>query len=142
MNEHKEQKHTYVNEYVRVEYFPDRCNHIGRCVRQLKEVFNPEKRPWVDLDQAEADRIVDVVQSCPTGALKVTRLDGGKGEEVPARTEIQTVEGGPFWIRGHIQLKDENGEVVSKETRIALCRCAKSNNQPFCDGSHRNKHLH
>ncbi len=137
-----ETKHTYVNDQIRVDYFPDRCNHIGRCVRQLSEVFNPEEHPWVDVDRADPDRIVDVVQSCPTGALKVTRLDGGREEEVPERTHIQAVEGGPFWIRGHVQLKDENGEIISKETRVALCRCGQSCNQPFCDGSHRHHTLH
>jgi CDGSH-type Zn-finger protein len=41
-------------------------------------------------------------------------------------------------VRGDLRVLDpETGGVIAEETRIALCRCGKSENQPFCDNSHR-----
>ena len=38
---------------------------------------------------------------------------------------------GPLKLSGDIQLGDES------HSSMALCRCGKSQNKPFCDGSHR-----
>lgn len=46
---------------------------------------------------------------------------------------------GPIKVTGNFVLKDMAGQVydLSGRTKIALCRCAASNNKPFCDGSHK-----
>jgi CDGSH-type Zn-finger protein len=45
---------------------------------------------------------------------------------------------GPLLVRGDLRLVDpDTGGVIAEETRVALCRCGKSKNQPFCDNSHR-----
>jgi CDGSH-type Zn-finger protein len=49
---------------------------------------------------------------------------------------------GPLLVRGDLRNVDpETGGVIAEETRVALCRCGKSDNQPFCDSSHRRTHL-
>ncbi len=62
---------------------------------------------------------------------------------------IKIVKDGPYIVRGDIPIFEkviahENGEYVWKDGRelpqaemYSLCRCGKSNNAPFCDGSHK-----
>jgi hypothetical protein len=45
-------------------------------------------------------------------------------------------EHGPLWVRGGIPVISADGEPYEVRNRVALCRCGKTQNQPFCDGSH------
>jgi CDGSH-type Zn-finger protein len=38
-------------------------------------------------------------------------------------------------------LDPSSGGVIAEETRLALCRCGNSQNEPFCDNSHRRRHF-
>lgn len=60
----------YSNGKLTVSYDPEVCIHAGDCVRGLPSVFDVEKKPWIDVDGAPAERIVDQVKRCPSGALK------------------------------------------------------------------------
>jgi CDGSH-type Zn-finger protein len=52
------------------------------------------------------------------------------------------IHDGPLIVRGRLRMLDpESGGVIAEETRLALCRCGKSENQPFCDNSHRRTHF-
>jgi len=73
----------YRNEQIAVSWEPKLCIHAGYCFRGLPEVFQPESRPWVKVDAATADKIAEVVMTCPTGALHFERLDGGAQELKP-----------------------------------------------------------
>ena len=45
---------------------------------------------------------------------------------------------GPLLVRGPVSLTDQNGEEIPLDRGvIALCRCGKSRQRPFCDGTHR-----
>ena len=45
---------------------------------------------------------------------------------------------GPLLVRGPVRLQDMHGrEIDSERAVVALCRCGKSRNRPFCDGSHK-----
>ena len=37
----------------------------------LADVFNPRRKPWVDLSQAETQQIIEQVKKCPGGALSI-----------------------------------------------------------------------
>jgi CDGSH-type Zn-finger protein len=50
---------------------------------------------------------------------------------------IKKYDGGPYVIQGEFEFVDENGAAFSTGDTMALCRCRHSNNQPFCDGSHK-----
>jgi CDGSH-type Zn-finger protein len=55
------------------------------------------------------------------------------------RTEalIEVIEAGPLKITGNFIFKDlKKGEEASLG-EIWLCRCGKSANKPYCDGSHK-----
>ncbi|MGB1248708.1 MAG: CDGSH iron-sulfur domain-containing protein [Chitinophagales bacterium] len=42
---------------------------------------------------------------------------------------------GPIILTGEFELEQEDGS-ITKEKRVALCRCAASGKMPYCDGSH------
>ncbi|MFC7392816.1 CDGSH iron-sulfur domain-containing protein [Scopulibacillus cellulosilyticus] len=135
-----EDKHDYESDDIVVSFYPNRCNHIGRCVRLLNEVFNPDNKPWVNLENADIEAVCRTIEQCPTGALQYQRLDGADGETAPDITTIKTVKNGPFFIHGNIELLDEEGNPLTENKRIALCRCGRSKNKPFCDGTHKKYH--
>ncbi|MBK9062582.1 MAG: (4Fe-4S)-binding protein [Acidobacteria bacterium] len=52
-----------------VTFDPRVCTHSGVCVQGLYDVFDVSKRPWVNLDGAPAEQVVEQVKRCPSGAL-------------------------------------------------------------------------
>jgi CDGSH-type Zn-finger protein len=54
------------------------------------------------------------------------------------KVKITVKDNGPLRIEGDIELCDGTGEPYDLAGRkaISLCRCAKSNKLPFCDGAH------
>ncbi len=65
----------YTKDGVTVVWKPNVCIHSGICVRGLSSVFNPQKRPWINIDGADLDRIVEQVGKCPSGALSIERKE-------------------------------------------------------------------
>ena len=63
--------HEYTRDGLTVVWKPALCQHSGICARGLIEVFDPRRRPWVDMDGAPLDRIVEQVVKCPSGALSL-----------------------------------------------------------------------
>ncbi len=120
-----------------VNWEPKLCNHTGNCFRGLPEVFQPQNRPWVLVDAASADKIAEVVMTCPTGALHFERFDGGPQEPQSDETTIDARPNGPLHVRGRVRIVGSGGRLIREDTRVALCRCGASANKPFCDGSHR-----
>ncbi len=57
------------------------------------------------------------------------------GDEIKSKIEITPAVNGPYIIKGLNNLSNQKGSVNVEET-IALCRCGKSANKPFCDGAH------
>jgi len=127
----------YANEHIVVRWEPAYCIHSGRCFMGLPEVFDPGRRPWVDVSGADADTLADTIQQCPTGALHFRRVDGGPQEEAPDVPTITETHNGPMYIHGRVKIVNEEGDVLREDTRVALCRCGGSDNKPFCDGTHR-----
>lgn len=130
-------RRVYAGDALEVHWEPRLCIHVKNCVRGLPGVFDPDARPWVDVDAAGADEIAATVLTCPTGALHFRRLDGGAQEEAPEATTVEPRPDGPLFVRGRVRIVDAAGDLVREDTRLALCRCGGSRNKPFCDGSHR-----
>jgi CDGSH-type Zn-finger protein/uncharacterized Fe-S cluster protein YjdI len=127
----------YRSEKIVVSFDIERCIHSEECVRGLPEVFDTEKRPWIQPDKSHPDRVAEVVMRCPTGALQFERRDGGAEEPVPNENIVAVAANGPLYVRGNIEIKDSTGTTLLKDTRVALCRCGESMNKPFCDNSHK-----
>jgi len=130
---------TYSSDEIDVTWSQKRCIHAGECVRGLPAVFDVEKRPWIQPDQADGDTVAEVVERCPTGALHYTRKDGGPGEPTPDANHVTIDADGPLYVRGDLTLEMPGDEDALKDTRIALCRCGASKNKPFCDNSHKDE---
>ena len=127
----------YAGEGIRVQWYAGRCIHSAACIRALPRAFDPRRRPWIVLDGADADAVAAAVLRCPTGALHFVRTDGGEQEAAPPGLEIRATKDGPLYVRGDVELADEAGRVIRRDTRVALCRCGKSRHMPLCDNSHR-----
>lgn len=126
----------YHSENLVVYYQPRLCIHAAECVRNLPQVFDTGKKPWIQPEYAPAETIVEIVQRCPSGALQYEWL-GGSAEPVPENLRVQATRNGPLYVRGPLTLKDDQGNVIYQGTRAAFCRCGHSENKPFCDNSHR-----
>jgi uncharacterized Fe-S cluster protein YjdI len=63
-----EQKH-YTKENITVIWKPAICQHSALCWKGLIQVFNPQKKPWINMDGATTERIIEQVKKCPSGAL-------------------------------------------------------------------------
>ena len=129
-------RRTYENDSIRVHWDSARCIHTGICLRALPEVFDTQRRPWVDIDAADAAAVADTVERCPTGALRYERLDEAEGEQPERPTKVIPIPDGPLLAVGDLRVEDPDGELITHETRLTLCRCGLSRNQPFCDNSH------
>ena len=127
----------YADERVRVQWFASRCIHSAECIRAAPGAFDPRKRPWVDIGAADAETIVRAVLRCPTGALQVERLDGVSIESPPTTVQVTVGHNGPYYVRGDVELVDEQGQLIRRDTRMALCRCGQSKHKPMCDNTHR-----
>ena len=58
----------YSNNDITVVWQPDLCRHSGICFRGLPLVFDPRRRPWLQLEHADSATIVSQVDRCPSGA--------------------------------------------------------------------------
>jgi CDGSH-type Zn-finger protein len=82
--------------------------------------------------------------NCPSGRLVALDKKTKKPFEKKFKPSIEIIEdpqikvSGPIWLKGGIELESEDGTKYETRNRMTLCRCGKSNNKPFCDGSHIN----
>jgi CDGSH-type Zn-finger protein/uncharacterized Fe-S cluster protein YjdI len=129
-------RRTYETDSIRVHWDSSRCIHTGICLHRLPAVFDVRARPWVDLQAGDADTVAEVVEHCPTGALRYERLDGTEQEQPNRPTVVLPIENGPLLMAGDLDVRTPDGESIAHENRLTLCRCGMSRNQPFCDNSH------
>lgn len=127
----------YSNGEVTIVWQPAKCIHSTLCFRSLPQVFNPQQRPWVKVDAATTERLIEQVKSCPSGALSY-KMDQASTPAATTKTEVVKVKvtpNGPLIVQGAIEVQDKTGATTT-HTMTALCRCGASANKPYCDGSH------
>lgn len=59
----------YSNGEVVITWQPEKCTHSGNCVRGLPNVFKPKNKPWIEIENASSEQLVDQIKKCPSGAL-------------------------------------------------------------------------
>lgn len=127
----------YVGQFIKISFDTGRCIHAAECVRGLPDVFNPDRKPWVEPDAASADAIAAVIRKCPTGALHYESADSDQVEQAPDTNLVRIARDGPLYVHAKARVADSAGALVISDTRVALCRCGESENKPFCDGRHK-----
>ncbi len=63
--------HHYSNGEITIIWKPGICIHSGICVKGLGEVFDPRRKPWIDMSKAETQQMIEQVKKCPSGALSI-----------------------------------------------------------------------
>jgi uncharacterized Fe-S cluster protein YjdI len=61
--------HKYSNGEVTVIWQPHICIHSGICAKGLRDVFDPKRKPWIDMSLSQTEIIIDQIKKCPSGAL-------------------------------------------------------------------------
>jgi uncharacterized Fe-S cluster protein YjdI len=126
----------YSNDEVTVVWQPDKCIHSAICISGLPNVFDNQKRPWVNIQGATSERIIEQVKACPSGALSYF-MNGQENQVVEnLQTVVEVLPDGPLLIHGTLKVKGKGGNETIKEKTTAFCRCGASANKPYCDGSH------
>ena len=65
----------YASDEIQVTWKPDLCVHAGKCFKGLPKVFNPMTRPWIKIDAATSEEIIQQVKLCPSDALSFLKLN-------------------------------------------------------------------
>ena len=63
--------HKYTNGEITVIWKPEACIHSGICFKGLALVFDPRRKPWIEMDKATTEQIIEQVKKCPSGALSI-----------------------------------------------------------------------
>jgi hypothetical protein len=108
------------------------CNREGGVWRLIKESAIPFLK----------DMAIDEANNCPAGRL--VAVDNSNGQDIepdlePSISLIYEPEErirGAIWVKGKIPIISSTGFTYEIRNRVTLCRCGKSANKPFCDGSH------
>ncbi|MHB8106390.1 MAG: CDGSH iron-sulfur domain-containing protein [Candidatus Cryosericum sp.] len=88
-----------------------------------------------------AEEAIKTAGNCIAGRLVAVDKAGNvlEPEYEPSIEIIQdpqkTVSAGIF-VKGNIPIESSDGQVYEIRNRVALCRCGKSRNKPFCDATH------
>jgi len=151
----------YRNKDITVYWKPSACVHASYCYRELIEVFDPGRRPWVDMSGSTTSRIIEVVNMCPTEALSWKWNDDEKNKNIEIdqlnhvkfrRPELMNINesdqeentvsvkilaNGPIIIRGNFTFSYQGIKKEIYGGLISICRCGASDHMPFCDGRHR-----
>jgi CDGSH-type Zn-finger protein len=108
------------------------CDPAGRVWNLVKQT-----------DKGEARRLVEhEAGHCPSGRLVAWDKKTGKAIEPHFEPSIGLIEDtalnvkGPIWARGGIPVISAEGHAYEVRNRVTLCRCGRSANKPFCDGTH------
>lgn len=134
-------KKEYSNGELTVVWKPGLCFHAKECVKGLPGVFNPKLKPWIKPEAATTDALIETIDKCPSGALSYYKnndvVNMGNDTEAPEYLQVEVLNNGPLLVKGTIEVTHTDGRSEIKERRTSFCRCGKTGNIPFCDGSHK-----
>jgi CDGSH-type Zn-finger protein len=108
------------------------CTHAAFCQNRRTHV-------WEMIEQADDPeiraRLLEMVSHCPSGRLGA-RTSAEPEIEPRFPPSIAVVRDGALWVRGGVEVIGADGIPYERRNRMSLCRCGRSANMPFCDGTH------
>jgi len=129
---YKDQAETITGPDLILKDTPRLCASAGFCHR-AGGVWNLTK----ESNDPQAKKIaVEECHCCPSGRLVAVDKSTGQPIEPKLNPSIGISEGGPLCVKGGIPIESSDGTAYEIRNRVTLCRCGKSQNKPFCDGSH------
>lgn len=127
---------TFEGEEITVVWDGNLCVHAEECWRADSELFELKRDPFGDPDRVDVEEADRISRRCPSGAIAWTDNSGEREEPAEAENTVTVVPSGPLYIRGDLTIKGVPDQAGNTHRRVALCRCGKSKNKPFCDKSH------
>ena len=94
-----------------------------------------------------AAKVTRQASQCPSGRYVASETETGESLEPDLEPSIGLIRdpkeevSGPLWVRGGIPIESADGTEYEVRNRVTLCRCGRSSNKPFCDGSHIDCHF-
>jgi CDGSH-type Zn-finger protein len=110
------------------------CSDAGYCGDRFTNVWNMIRGTG---DADVRDRLIRMVALCPSGRLAYSLPGDPTPVEPSFEPSIWVQDDGPLVVRGGIPIVAADGEPYEVRNRMTLCRCGRSDNKPFCDGSHK-----
>ncbi|HEY8910215.1 MAG TPA: CDGSH iron-sulfur domain-containing protein [Desulfosporosinus sp.] len=116
----------------------NRCAFTRFCHREHGKVWELTVKSDHPIYREEA---IIAATECPAGRL-VVYDKAGKAIEPEYEPSIEILQdpekgaSGPIFVKGNIPIESSDGETYEIRNRVALCRCGKSRNKPYCDATH------
>lgn len=116
----------------------------GRCAG-ARFCFSEHGKTWKMLDRSDESQykelVIKTANECFAGRLTAVEKDGTiiEPDYEPSIDIIQDPEKGvsaAIFVKGYIPIEGADGSQYEVRNRIALCRCGKSHEKPFCDIGH------
>ena len=126
----------YSNDEMTIIWKPKTCIHAAECVNRLPNVYKPDEKPWIQIENATTPELKAQIEACPSGALSYRMNDAEDKEEIYLETKVEVLENGPLLVYGTLNVKRSDGQIEKKNKTTAFCRCGASDNKPYCDGAH------
>jgi CDGSH-type Zn-finger protein len=109
------------------------CTHAGFCGDRFTNVWEMIEDT---ADPEIRERLMAMVRRCPSGRLSYSVPPDPAAVEPEFEPMIGIEPDGPLWVRGGVRIESEDGRNYEVRNRMTLCRCGRSRNKPFCDGTH------
>lgn len=76
----KGRNRAYSNGELVILWQASKCVHATTCFTRLRTVFDPVKRPWINPHGSTTERILEIIELCPSDALTFCWVDEGRNE--------------------------------------------------------------
>lgn len=116
----------------------NRCAFARFCHTERGSIWEVTEQ---DGDTENREAAIKAAKECPAGRLVMVDKEGNVLEETfePEIIIMQDPEKGAsagIFVKGPVTVEGADGVAYEVRNRVALCRCGKSRNKPFCDASH------
>jgi len=68
----QEKVKAFSNGEITIAWRPGRCIHAAKCVGTLPQVHKPGEKPWIQIENASTEELIEQIKTCPSGALTYT----------------------------------------------------------------------